>query len=120
MELRESLLVLKKEMYDELTRNILPYWTNKMVDTEYGGFYGRRDGHDQLVEQAPKGVILNTRILWTFSQAARQVSGEYLPVATRAYHYLITYFFDKEKGGVYWMVDHTGQPVETKKQVYAQ
>jgi mannobiose 2-epimerase len=120
MEVREQNALLKAEMFGELTRNVLPYWMNSMVDEKFGGFYGRRDGFDRLVENSPKAIILNTRILWTFAQAARQISTQYLPIADRAYSYLLNNFFDAEQGGVYWMLDHTGKPVETKKQVYAQ
>jgi cellobiose epimerase len=111
---------LSGELLGELRNNILPYWSNRMVDNQFGGFYGRRDGLDVLDEFADKGIILNTRILWTFSQAAKQISPAYLPWAERAYAYLRLYFFDKEKGGVYWMLDYSGKPVGTKKQIYAQ
>jgi mannobiose 2-epimerase len=74
-----------------------------------------------LDKGAPKGIILNARILWTFSKAARFFKNErYLEIASRAYKYILTYFLDKKNGGVYWMVDHKGNPLHTKKQVYAQ
>lgn len=111
---------LRDECIAELTDNILPYWRDKMVDYTNGGFYGRRDGYDKLYANADKGVILNTRILWTFSHAGRRVSAEYYGLATRAYEYLIDKFLDHEKGGVYWMVDYKGNPSNTKKQIYAQ
>jgi mannobiose 2-epimerase len=44
----------------------------------------------------------------------------YLGTARRAYEYLRRYFWDTEFGGVYWMVDHLGKPVETKKRIYGQ
>ena len=111
---------LREECLAEVQNNILPYWRDKMVDHNNGGFFGRRDGFDRLDATADKGVILNTRILWTFSHAARHVSEEYHGLATRAYQYLIDRFLDREKGGVYWMVDCKGFPTNTKKQVYAQ
>jgi cellobiose epimerase len=116
---------LREELYAELTENILPYWMNTMVDETYGGFYGRRNGLDELVPQADKGVILNTRILWTFSHAYRKVKNSpdherYRETASRAYEYLIQNFIDHENGGVYWMVNFQGSPVYTKKQIYAQ
>ncbi len=60
----------KDEVIECLTTNILPYWMEKMSDP-HGGFYGRRDEHDNLDEGAPKGGILNARILWAFSAAYR-------------------------------------------------
>lgn len=111
---------LREECLAELKNNILPYWRDKMVDHTNGGFYGRRDGFDKLDAEADKGVILNTRILWTFSLAGRRVSEEYHGLATRAHQYLIDRFIDHDEGGVYWMVDFKGNPSNTKKQIYAQ
>ena len=112
---------LKEEFRKELVTNILPYWMNRMVDEEYGGFHGRRDGYDHLDLKADKGIILNTRILWTFSHAAYILrDNNYKRVADRAYQYITRYFIDSKFRGVYWMVNFEGTPVATKKQVYAQ
>lgn len=113
------------EVFAELTENILPYWTNKMVDDVDGGFYGRRNGFDELIPHADKGIILNARILWTFSRASKTLArhsdvSDYLRIADRAYAYINNHFLDKENGGLYWMVSYDGKPVYTKKQIYAQ
>ena len=106
---------------EELTANILLFWINKMQDNVNGGFYGSIDGHNKLHPESNKGVVLNARILWTFSAAYRLLKDEaYLAMAQRAYDYIKTYFVDKENGGVYWELDYKGNPVSTKKQTYAQ
>ena len=111
---------LTQEVYSELTENILPFWLNKMVDIEHGGFYGRIDGNNQLHADAEKGAILNARILWTFSAAYRVLGRpEYLEAATRAKDYIIKHFYDQEYGGTYWSLDCDGKPKDTKKQFYA-
>ncbi|MFD1469591.1 AGE family epimerase/isomerase [Hymenobacter caeli] len=100
--------------------NILAYWTRRAVDEENGGFYGRLDGHDAVVADAPKGAVLNARILWTFSAAYNHFHyPAYRALAERAFHYVRQYFIDHECGGVYWSVDAQGRPLDTKKQVYA-
>lgn len=105
----------------ELTNNILSFWINKMQDDECGGFYGCIDGKNELHKTANRGVVLNARILWTFSAAYRILKEEqYLKIAHRAYHYLVNYFIDKQYGGVYWELDYKGQVVNSKKQTYAQ
>jgi mannobiose 2-epimerase len=112
---------MKQELNKELTSNILPFWMNKMQDAENGGFYGQIDGNNVLHPQANKGAVLNARILWTFSSAYRLLKKpEYLAIAERAFAYIIDYFIDKTYGGVYWELDYKGQPVNTKKQTYAQ
>lgn len=109
----------KKELLENLTKNILPYWIDRMVDPR-GGFYGRRDGYDTLDADAPKGAILNARILWSFAAAYRATRRqEYLDVALRARDYIIEYFYDKQFGGVFWSLNSDGSPLDTKKQFYA-
>ena len=39
---------LKASAQQILVNNILRFWSERMVDTEHGGFYGRIDGHDIL------------------------------------------------------------------------
>jgi mannobiose 2-epimerase len=110
----------KQELTDELHNDVLPFW-ERMADPEHGGFYGRMDGRGELHPEAPKGVVLNARILWTFSAACRvSGNGEYLAAAARARDYLLEHFIDRRYGGVYWLLDHRGAPMETRKQMYAQ
>ena len=111
---------LVAEATEVLTSNILPFWMEKMVDKEHGGFYGRITGEGELMPEAEKGAILNARILWTFSSAYRLLHRpEYLETATRAKRYLIDKFYDREFGGVYWSLNAQGEPLDTKKQIYA-
>jgi mannobiose 2-epimerase len=115
-----DLTTFRNEILSELETNILPFWQNKMVDNEHGGFYGRIDGHDRLVPEASKGAILNARILWAFSAAYRVLrKPQYLEMATRAKKYLINYFYDTTYGGIYWELNADGTPRDTKKQIYA-
>lgn len=112
---------LRNEVRQELENDILPFWMEKMTDSGRGGFYGRIDGGDTLHADAPKGAILNARILWTFSAAYRILRRpEYLDTATRAKRYIIDRFYDNDFGGVYWSLDANGNPLDTKKQIYAQ
>lgn len=46
--------IFRQQLLDNLTDCILPYWLQRMTDPE-GGYYGRRDGHDRLDADAPRG-----------------------------------------------------------------
>ncbi|MFM9075343.1 MAG: AGE family epimerase/isomerase [Bacteroidota bacterium] len=130
MEVKPRLSALRDAMLDDLLSNILPYWMDNMQDETAGGFLGRRDGYDRVDLQAGKAIILNTRILWTYSEASRilahhgfaeqELTDRCRAMAERAYQYITTNFFDADHGGVYWMLHPDGSPAETKKQVYAQ
>lgn len=112
--------VMRDEMREVLETNILPFWMNQMTDHEQGGFYGRITGEGVLMPQAEKGAVLNARILWTFAAAYRLLKKEeYLAMANRAKRYLLDKFYDMEYGGIYWSLDYQGNPLDTKKQIYA-
>lgn len=105
----------------ELTGNILPFWMRHTVDRENGGFYGAIDCDLKVDKQAPRAAVINARILWTFSAAARVLGdAAYRETADWAYQYIVDKFWDKEHGGVYWMLDCLGNPVSGRKQIYAQ
>ncbi|MBR4563504.1 MAG: AGE family epimerase/isomerase [Paludibacteraceae bacterium] len=111
---------LRAEAQALLETNILRFWQERMVDYQQGGFYGRIDGYNVLHPDAEKGAVLNARILWTFSAAARVLHNTPCRfLAARAYDYLVQRFVDREQGGVYWSLNADGTPLDTKKQTYA-
>lgn len=119
MEIRhheEELRMLKKEISEDLTRNLLNYWATKMIDTLNGGFYGRVDAQETVYPESEKGGILNARILWTFSSAYRVLKdSSYLHLATYAKDYIMEHFIDPEYGGAYMTVSYRGDPLDTRK-----
>jgi len=118
-DLSAALQTYKDELNTELIR-IMDYWSRYTVDDKNGGFYGKIDQHNNVAPNAPKGSVLNARILWSFSAAYNQdPTPYYLDLAQRAYEFIVKHFIDHEYGGVYWTVDYQGKPLDTKKQVYA-
>lgn len=115
-----DLKVYKTEVETEL-ESILNWWMDHMIDRENGGFYGKIDNENQVTSSAPKGLVLNARILYTFSSAYALTNNEdYIKVATRAWNYLIKNFLDPKHHGFYWSVNHNGEMLDGKKQVYGQ
>lgn len=111
----------KEELTKELKENILGFWMKHTVDKEQGGFFGEITSDLQVHTGADKSLVLNTRLLWTFSAAYRLYKDKsYLELASRAYDYLTKHFFDKDYGGLYWMLAADGTPSNDKKQVYGQ
>ena len=111
--------MIRTEIRQQLERKILPFWENLNDDT-YGGFYGGMDNNLIVNRVADKGCILNSRILWTFSTAARQTgSAEYRVYADRAMDFF-RWFEDPVNGGVYWSVTYDGRPADTTKHTYCQ
>ena len=111
---------LRTELRQEY-KDILAYWQRYAPDPEHGGFYGRVSYQNQPDPTADKGIVLNARILWSFSAALRHTRHEeYRPTADKAFQYLRQYFFDPQYGGVYWSVDAVGKPKYPLKHLYGQ
>jgi mannobiose 2-epimerase len=115
------MIKLRNEVFINLTQNILPFWSDRMVDSHNGGFFGRIDSNNRVFPDEDKGGILNARILWTYSSAYRILKDTAcLRLATRSKDYILSHFIDREYGGAYRSVKSSGEPSDTRKQVYTQ
>jgi mannobiose 2-epimerase len=114
----EKLAHFKSEIHSEL-HSILDFWINHAVDIDQGGFIGKIDHAGMVHSDAEKGCVLNARILWTFAAAYNKFKNPvHFQLAERAYEYMQHYFHDQVNGGVYWSVDASGSPRNTRKQIY--
>ncbi len=119
IDIDKNALVNYKTEVEKEWKNILDYWIEFTVDDTQGGFFGSVSNNNIADAYAPKGVVLCSRILWAFSAAYFNLrDAKYLAIAKRAYEYLLNNFIDKEFGGVYWSLDHTGKVLDDKKQIY--
>jgi mannobiose 2-epimerase len=74
-----------------------------------------------LDKKAEKSCILNSRILWFFSEAAMLRGSEELrQEADHAYRFLADRCLDLENGGIFWSMTYDGQPLDTTKHTYNQ
>ena len=120
MNTETKLAELREAVSKNLTENILPFWMDHFKDEVNGGFLGRISGEGAVEPEAPKGAILNARILWAFSAAYRVLGrSDCRQMADRAFREIADRFYDREFGGVYWSLDAQGRPLDTKKQIYA-
>ena len=117
----EKMAALKDEMFKNVTENILPFWCTYMEDDVNGGFYGRVDKDLHPDPTAPKSAVLNTRMLWAYSNAYEVLRDEKCKaLAKRSFEYLRDYFWDDVYGGIYWTVGPKGDPFDMVKRTYAQ
>jgi mannobiose 2-epimerase len=105
----------------DLRENILPYWMRVAPDPSGVGFVGEVRYGEEVNPQAPRGCLLASRILWTWSAAhLRWPEGGYLEMARLAYDDLVNRFHDKEHGGYFWSIHPDGRPLDANKYVYGQ
>lgn len=115
----EQLEFLKKEVLEE-HENILKFWENNTLDEVNGGFIGQIYSNMTKNLEADKGVIVNARITWAYSAAYIYTGNyEYLKLATRAYNYLLTKFYNHEDNGVFFMIDYNGKLKDDRNLVIA-
>lgn len=112
--------MFKEEIKNELENHIIPFW-DSLCDYERGGFYGYMDSALKLDKNAPKGVILHSRILWFYSNCYLTLGRkDCLEKARHAFDFLNKYCVDRENGGVYWMVNADGTVNDDLKHTYCQ
>ena len=105
---------------NHLVNDIIPFWKN-LKDEEYGGYYGYLGYDLALDKKAEKGCILNSRILWFFSNAYTVLKDEsLLKEAGHAYSFLKNKCIDKENGGIYWSMNYDGSVLDSTKHTYNQ
>lgn len=121
------------EVKRHLIHDLAPFWL-ALRDDERGGFYSYMTADLRLDKTADKGCILNSRILWFFSemyslcmdglisetklQDEGYSSLDILDSARHAFNFLKDAFYDSVNGGVYWSVTVDGKPADTNKYTY--
>ena len=112
--------MFKQEIQQELSNHRIRFW-DSLCDYERGGFYGYMDSDLNLDKNAPKGVILHSRILWFYSNCYLVLGRkDCLEKAKHAFDFLSKYCVDRENGGVYWMVNADGTVNDDLKHTYCQ
>lgn len=110
--------MFQTEVKEHLEKDLIPFWKG-MKDEAHGGFYGFLGFDLNLNREAIKGCILNSRILWFFSNAYMLLKDyELIGYAKHAFLFLKEHFLDKPFGGVYWSLNCKGEPEDTTKHTY--
>ncbi len=105
----------------DLRRNILPFWINRVVDRAGHTFHGSLTNDLVLDRTVERGVLLTTRILWTYAAAYRRYHDPAcLAMADYACADLFARFHDAKHGGFYWSIAADGVVLRDRKQIYGQ
>jgi mannobiose 2-epimerase len=106
---------------DQLFGHILPFWCGPALDHEQGGWMGWLSNDLKPDRTQPKGLIVNSRILWAFS-AVHQARPDALfkQMAGRAFDFVMNHFWDAQLGGAFWRLDDTGRVLDDSKKIYGQ
>ncbi|PTY06529.1 N-acyl-D-glucosamine 2-epimerase [Opitutaceae bacterium EW11] len=117
----EALNGLRQRVEHELRGDILKFWIQHTVDKARGGFFGEISNDLRVSADAERGALLTSRILWTYSAAYRRYHNPSdLQMARWAYDDLMSRFWDRDFGGLFWSTSAEGAPRKVMKQVYGQ
>ena len=110
---------LVSEVRAELTGHIIPFWKGLRDDAQ-GGYIGLVEYDLTRRKDAVKGCILNSRILWFFSEAYLALGDESL--LAEAYHAfdMLRRMTDPVNGGVFWALNADGSVSDSTKHTYNQ
>lgn len=111
MKSSDKIIYLHDRAQKHLNEIILPFWLKYAPDKVNGGFFGRITRSGTGIADAPKSLVLNARILWTFSAAYRMAGYPcYREAADRAFDYIMNHFikFDSDFQGGYWLLNTDG------------
>lgn len=117
-EIKRLLEGYSKGVETELV-SILDWWTHHIHNPANSFYYGEINSKNEPDAEAPIGLVLQSRLLWTFSAAFKHTQNhQYLKAANQAYDALTQKFYDNKNGGMYWSVHPNGQVASDKKQAY--
>jgi mannose/cellobiose epimerase-like protein (N-acyl-D-glucosamine 2-epimerase family) len=106
-----------------LIENIAPFWHDKSLDREHGGYIINFGPEGQSRGPGTKMIVTQARMVWLFSRLARAGYGrsENLEAAALGYKFLTEKMWDAKNGGFYWEVDATGsRQLKPRKHLYGQ
>lgn len=117
---KNEVLSYRKEAESHLLNELLPFWTERLIDKENGGYLTHFDVNGNDTGEDEKSLIAQTRSLYTVSSAHRAGygNGTFAEMAKHGVDYLINNMWDKEYGGFYWMTDRKGQVKIDRKIIY--
>jgi|YNPNPStandDraft_1061719.scaffolds.fasta_scaffold00574_17 mannobiose 2-epimerase len=113
-----------RQWKDEVASKIMPYWYDKTVDWQRGGYVLSDDALRKPQPASEKQIVTQSRMVWGFSHAHikgwRDPKRDYLKAARQGYAFLVDHFRDPVHGGYYWKTTLSGEPTNDRKYLYGE
>jgi mannobiose 2-epimerase len=119
--MEKSLLAsMLSEIEHHLNEELLPFWLDRCLDRENGGFITHFDKNGNDTGDNEKSLISQTRTIYTMSSAYRSCYGkpQMLEYAQQGVDFLIKKMWDRDAGGFFWMADRRGNSIRKDKVLY--
>lgn len=123
---RQSLVALQVQL-DALLEDSMAFWLRHGPDPLTGGYHGALDRFGSPVPGAPRGLVQQSRHLWSLSAYYRHrpnapsVRREQVKEqASKLYRYLIQTFYDSKDKEFFFRVDSEGKVRDKNKPLYGE
>ncbi len=111
-------------MFTTVRNYIIPFWLDRSVDREYGGFITSFDENGKFDGNGVKNIVTQSRMVWGFSALrdfAKEEDRKRMEEAARqGAEYLMNEFWDKEFGGFYWLLNRDSSVKDPSKLTYGE
>lgn len=115
---------LREEMLRTLRDYIIPFWLDNSIDSKYGGYITSFDENGKFDGNGIKNIVTQSRMIWGFSYLlpyAKEEDKKRMEEAAReGVDFLLDKFWDKEHGGVYWLLERDGTVKDPAKLTYGE
>ncbi|MCK5371860.1 MAG: AGE family epimerase/isomerase, partial [Cyclobacteriaceae bacterium] len=109
------------ELYkNDLLNDIIPFWLNKSIDREDGGFMFSLDRKGEVID-TDKGVWQTGRFTWMLATLYNEISQnkEWLNAAKHGINFLENHCFDTD-GRMFFLMDKKGNPVRKRRYLFSE
>ena len=122
MPAREEIVHIKDHLESYLSTYLLPFWTERSPDPQYGGFLTYFNRYGQPTGQTEKTFLMQIRMLYTLSSAHRFGfgAGGCAALAAMGANFIRQHYWDEQYGGWIWIADRSGSPILWDKVGYGQ
>ena len=106
---------------DALAASDWAFWKTHGPDREHGGYHGTLDRRGTPVAPTDKGLIQQARHLFATSlwYEKKERTPEVKALSDDVYRFLMSHFYDDKTRQFHFKVSRTGEPVDTRKVLYA-
>ena len=115
---------IREELSETLQNGIIPFWLDRSVDKEYGGYITSFDENGKFDGNGIKNIVTQARMVWGFSRLmpyAKEADKKRMKEAAEiGKRFLIDKFWDHEYGGYYWLLNRDGSVYDDSKLTYGE
>ncbi len=109
------------EIRDNLEQGIIPFWLDRGIDRDFGGYLTCFDEAGAPTGDTDKYIVTQTRMIWGFAALYEEYRDERLRATARqGYEFFVRHFRDPVHGGWFWKTARDGTCLDDGKVVYGE